>query len=293
MLAIVLSALLCDSAEALRQLTSHPGAAVNPDWSPDGSQIAFVRWEPGSAENALYLVDASGGTPLPVPLPEALRTSWPAWSPNGEYIAATTSLDEDHNAIQVIVVSDGARWGLVGGGREYRSPTWSPDGGWIAFDRYYNHASEIAVVPSIGGRPEWILSDASFPAWSPDSTMIAFIRSWNIWLASPTGEDQRQLTTLSGVRGPLSWSPNSRYIAFDSDHSGNQDIWMVPISGGEPTQLTTYPGWDADPTWSPRGDEIAFSSSRAGKSGLDIWALEVPPTPTESTSWGKLKTLLR
>jgi Tol biopolymer transport system component len=129
--------------------------------------------------------------------------------------------------------------------------------------------------------------------WSPDSTMIAFIRSWNIWLASPTGEDQRQLTTLSGVRGPLSWSPNSRYIAFDSDHSGNQDIWMVPISGGEPTQLTTYPGWDADPTWSPRGDEIAFSSSRAGKSGLDIWALEVPPTPTESTSWGKLKTLLR
>lgn len=293
MFVLVLSGFLCDPAGALRQLTSDPDYDMNPDWSPDGSQIAFMRWDSAGAAMDLYLVDASGGTPRSIPRSGERSMSWPAWSPNGEYIAASRSLDEEHDAIIVIELSEGTRSGLVGGGpEEYRSPTWSPDGGWIAFDRYYNHASEIGVVPSIGGRPKWIISDGSSPAWSPDSTMIAFTR-WNIWIASSTGENQRQLTNFPGGAGSPSWSPDSRYIAFDSNHSGNQDIWIVPVLEGEPTQLTTDLGWDSDPTWSPHGDEIAFSSTPAAGGGPDIWVLEVNLTPTQSTSWGKLKTLLR
>jgi TolB protein len=110
-------------------------------------------------------------------------------------------------------------------------------------------------------------------------------------VAAPNGANQRQLTDFPEESGSPCWSPDRRYIAFDSDHSGNQDIWIVPVAGGDPIQLTTDAGWDGDPTWSPRGDEIAFSSTRAGGTGTDIWVIEVNLTPTKSISWGKLKRL--
>lgn len=286
-LVLGLSGFSCDPADALRQVTTVPHYALEPDWSSDGSEIAFVQWDSAGGATDVRLVSASGG--LPVPLEDGVGME-PAWSPSGQYIATSGASIGGRSTIFLVSISEGRRYGLVGGAGDYRHPTWSPDGEWIAFSRNYN-VSEVAVVPSTGGHVEWIISDASSPAWSPDSTMIAFTR-WNLWVASSTGENQRQLTDFPGGAESPCWSPDSRYIAFDSNHSGNQDIWIVPVSGGEPIQLTTDPGWDSDPTWSPRGDEIAFSSTRAAGTGADIWVIEVDLTPVRSTGWGQLKSLL-
>lgn len=291
-LPLVLSAALFGPAQALRQVTSDPGYELEPDWSPDGSQIAFARWDSTGGATHLYVIDASGGASV-LACELGLTTTWPAWSPDGKHIALSRSLDGiTYDAVLVVTPPGDAVWGVLGGRGDYRNPTWSPDGKWIAFDLSFNHASEIGVVASTGGRPEFIISDGEFPAWSPDSTRIAF-RRWNIWVASSSGENQRQLTDFPGGAGSPCWSPDSKYIAFDSNHSGNEDIWVVPIAGGDPVQVTTDPGWDGDPTWSPHGDEIAFSSTRAGESGTDIWVIKVNLTPTKSISWGKLKTLSR
>jgi Tol biopolymer transport system component len=59
-------------------------------------------------------------------------------------------------------------------------------------------------------------------------------------------------------------SPDGKWLAFDSDRSGNQDIYKMPVSGGEPVRLTTHPGDDFMSSWSPNGREIAFAEYDSG-----------------------------
>ncbi len=64
--------------------------------------------------------------------------------------------------------------------------------------------------------------------------------------------------------GEQPWSPDSEWIVFMSDFSGNNDIYKIRRSGKNLTQLTTYPECDSMPAWSPAGDKIAHSRDNSG-----------------------------
>jgi TolB protein len=72
------------------------------------------------------------------------------------------------------------------------------------------------------------------------------------------------------------WSPDGKFLVFDSSRSGNQDIWIQPVAGGEAIQVTSNPAMDMRPSWSPDGKLIAFQSDRGGS--MDVWIVEVPRT---------------
>ncbi|NLN19489.1 MAG: hypothetical protein GX162_09480 [Firmicutes bacterium] len=61
-----------------------------------------------------------------------------------------------------------------------------------------------------------------------------------------------------------SWSPDGKYLVFESDRDGNLDIFIVPVDGGEPVNITQHPKRDRSAAWSPDGTKIAFESNRAG-----------------------------
>src|SRR5262245_23192872 len=62
--------------------------------------------------------------------------------------------------------------------------------------------------------------------------------------------------TIEGV----SVTRDGRWIAFDSNRSGNQDIYKMPRAGGSQVQLTKDPHDDFLPSWSRDGKSIAFYS---------------------------------
>jgi Tol biopolymer transport system component len=64
------------------QLTYPPTMAAAPQWSPDGTQIAFTRIRVGEPLQ-IDVVPAEGGTPQSV-FPEARNQSSPAWSGDGQ-----------------------------------------------------------------------------------------------------------------------------------------------------------------------------------------------------------------
>src|SRR5713226_9348640 len=61
---------------------------------------------------------------------------------------------------------------------------------------------------------------------------------------------------MSYLVGGTAWSPDGKWIAFTSDHDGNEqwDVFLVRSGGGEVTNLTHTPEIaETDPAWSPDG----------------------------------------
>jgi dipeptidyl aminopeptidase/acylaminoacyl peptidase len=86
---------------------------------------------------------------------------------------------------------------------------------------------------------------------------------------------------LTHFGGPLTgsprWSPDGKWIAFDSRPEGQADIYLVPSAGGAPRRFTYETAEDVVPRWSRDGKSIYFSSNRTGS--WQIWTAPVEGGP--------------
>ena len=150
-------------------------------------------------------------------------------------------------------------------------PSWSPDGGRIAFVSNRNGGNEQIYVMDSNGKNVKLLTNGIL-GWSPDGKTIAYHGrvkdDWveeeqsGIILIAPDGSNRRILAGDIPVldREPA-WSPDSQRIAFVSwreDWTG--DIGVMDADGRNPKRLTHTPINERHPTWSPDGRKIAFSS---------------------------------
>lgn len=111
----------------------------------------------------------------------------------------------------------------------------------------------------------------SDPQLSPDGEWVAYVVSEvlydenrlnsDIWLVPTAGGEPRQLTQSPKHDRHPRWSPDGRWIAFESARSGSTQIWIVPATGGEARPLTTLSTEAAQPVWSPDGRQLAFVSA--------------------------------
>jgi hypothetical protein len=111
------------------------------------------------------------------------------------------------------------------------SPSWSPDGRWLAY----------LVGPA-----------------SADGT----VTSGALWLAGPDGQDARRV--LPAVAG-FAWSPRTDELAATSADAGK----LYAVQPGKPTYpMLEVPGqFDGAPVWSPNGREIAVASVTVAATG--------------------------
>ena len=80
------------------QLTTGAADASDPEWSPDGTRIAFVRGLPGQRRLATMNADGTGEAPFPVFIPgENGDVYAPTWSPDGRRLAYVLSYDDNEN----------------------------------------------------------------------------------------------------------------------------------------------------------------------------------------------------
>ena len=84
----------------------------------------------------------------------------------------------------------------------------------------------------------------------------------NLVTEVPTQVAPTAITNNEAADRRLSWSPDSRRIAFQSNQDGDWDIYVVNADGSEVTQITKNFDEDATAVWSPDGDRIAFVSDR-------------------------------
>ncbi len=118
--------------------------------------------------------------------------------------------------------------------------------------------------------------------WSPDGKQIAFVSNisgrYNIWLVSSQSGWPTQLTVSDQRQINPAWSPNGRWIAYGSDHDGDEqwDIFIVSPTSGQIINLTGTPAVSEENfVWSPDSERLAYSVKPKESPNYEIDIMEV------------------
>jgi TolB protein len=193
------------------------GTNMSPAWSPDGQDLAFSSSSTGDPE--IWIGDISGNSRRRVTNFRGPDMS-PVWNPRSgsqiAWISGRTGLPQVY-----MMDSDGTNVSRMTDGGYATSPSWSPDGQFLAFawNRKYGPGApggtDIYVMEIASRR--WIqlthdIGVCDFPTWSPDGRHIAFQSSPDgrdihaeIWTMLADGTDQHKITGGGGNTMP-NWS---------------------------------------------------------------------------------------
>jgi Tol biopolymer transport system component len=249
----------------------------SPGFSPDGTELAFVRGDDGKAD--IYIASLDRGTERRLTI-GAAATAGLDWVPDGQSLvfSALSAGRAGLYSLWKVSTSGGEPQPLAVGELGAR-PTLSRSGSRLAYVRA-NFSTQIYRVPGPAGdagNVEQLIASTGRnyrPSYSPDGTQISFMssRSGNleVWVCDSEGRNCRQLTFLQRAwSGMQRWSPDGRRIAFMSINGDNYDIYTVNSAGGVAEPFTADSSDEVLPSWSNDGRWLYFGSDRTGQ--LEIW----------------------
>jgi Tol biopolymer transport system component len=230
---------------------------TNPQWSPDGTRLAF-NMSATLGRGALGVMNRDGTGRLR--LAAGISPSVPVaeWSPDGRSLAFRRQ-PSTRSAIYV-VGSTGGPERLVArthARRDAETPVWSRDSRRLAFSSLTG-----IVVATIGGSARRVtpLGGGSTLSWAPGRRILFSdkdaIRSIDV--------NGRKPSTLSRVLDDVSpvWSPRGGRIAFvrgpfrRAAESTGAEVWVMGADGGGPRRIAA----GFAPSWSPDGRQLAYSA---------------------------------
>jgi TolB protein len=149
----------------------------------------------------------------------------------------------------------------------------SPDGTQLAISdqSQEEHRSLVYIVPLAGGTPRRITknSPSYWHGWSPDGKTLAFVGQRNgdfdIYTipaagSAADGTEETRLTTAKGLDDGPEYSPDGRYIYFNSERTGVMQIWRMLADGSQQEQVTSDEFNNWFPHISPDGKWMVFLS---------------------------------
>lgn len=240
------------------------GDPTSPSWSPDGSKIAFRRYDPSVSRFQIFLIHADGTGKVRLTDGKDLCAD-PRFSPDGKTILFSAYHDAiGHYRIYSLNVSSGRAKRLSHGPGEDGSPTWSPSGSryaYIHFDPAQGRSQIfIASADGSGAHPAFpAMARHNFdaPAWSPDGRKIAFTwkrngRSRIYVLRLHRKSRLREWIHTQYDDFSPAWSPDGRQIAFCRVAVNTKSqIYVANANGAHPRQISDGSTTDSTPAWRP------------------------------------------
>ena len=262
-----------DGGEA-KAIDSGHSWAMQPRFSPDGSEIAYTS-DAGGGDN-VWIMQADGNGKRQLTKEDFRLLNNPYWSPDGDYIAArkhfTTTRSLGTGEIWLYHRNGGAGVAVVERPdeqhqKELGEPAFSPDGRYIYF----------SVDSTPGG---------TFIYAQDSNSQIFEIRRHDL----QTGKTESFVTGAGGAVRPAP-SPDGKYLAFVRRLEGRTALFLKDLTNG--TELPVYDQLDQDlqevwgvqglypnMDWTPDSRSIVFWAGGEVRR-IDIDTLRVSGIPFE------------
>jgi Tol biopolymer transport system component/DNA-binding winged helix-turn-helix (wHTH) protein len=277
-----------------RRLTAPPAGSLGdyyPAFSPDGKKLAFVR-APRWSTDDLFILSLAGGEQQRLTF-DNLTITGLTWTPDSRAIMFTSRRGGSTRHLWRVAAEGGAPERVDTVGADVLSPALSPQGNRLAYTQALDDINiwrfELDAAGPVKAQTRLIASTFSDhgPDYSPDGKKIAFVSDRSgtngIWVCASDGSNPQLLHACGPyVTGTTRWSPDGRWIAFDSRScvagaAGNPDVYLISADGGQPRRLTTEEAEDVVPSWSHDGRWLYFASTRSGS--MQVWKMPMAGGP--------------
>jgi dipeptidyl aminopeptidase/acylaminoacyl peptidase len=248
-----------------------------PELSPDGQWVAYtVRTKvlkEDKNETRIWMVSTHGGDPLPMTA-EGVSSGHPRWSPDGKYLAFTSSRNGGKSQVWLLNRLGGEAIKLTDIAQGAGDFEWSPDGSRLVLvlqdpkpeDAEPSKDGDKQVAPKPKTPPPYVIDRLQF---KQDTVGYLDRRRTHLYIFDVAKKSSTQITSGDFDDSQPAWSPDGKQLAFtsnrsmpDPDATRDSNIWTVAADntdkGAHLTQITTNPAPDDQPTWSPDGKWIVY-----------------------------------
>lgn len=271
--------------------------ATDPQISPDGSQIAYVRLAmdimTDKPRSNIWVVGNSGTGHRPL-LSGADSFTSPRWSPAGDRLAYVSSAEGRGAELYVRWMDTGQTALLSNLPATPSAISWSPDGRQIAFSAFVKgEPTTLAKPPKAPEGAEWAPPVIVIDAVQYRADGRGYLEQGfnQIFVIPAEGGTPRQISSGDfNHNGPLTWSPDGRTIVLSANRLDDweyqplqSELWSINVNTGDMQQLTDRLGPDAAPRYSPDGSKIAYLGFDDRKMGYHNSIVYVMDTDDGST----------
>ncbi len=236
-------------------------SAGSPRISPDGTKVAYSVTETDFDQDAyvtqIWLADVATGQCLQLTRGKK-SSSGPDWSPDGRWLAFTSSRVDDKSQLFVINPSAGEAIQLTKSETGVNGYAWSPDGRTIAFTATDPEAKETKDRRDFYGDFEVVREE------------YRFTHLWTVDVAEALKAPQAGKRRTSGkdwTVGGFDWSPDGAKIGFtatlnsDLINGATADVYVLDLATDTVKKIVSQPGPDFFTAWSPDGRSILITTT--------------------------------
>ena len=221
-------------------------------------------------------------------------------SPDGTRVAFSRADADGRSDIFVLNLARASETRVTSGLGNNGFPVWSPDGTQIAFLSNREGTANFYVRPADGSGSDRLVlknGDRKFPLdWSPDGKFLLFrVQTpqggdlWTLELTGSSGESNAApYLQKGGSRGGGRFSPDGRFVAYESVDSGVTEVYVSPFDPGSlpaqgtPSVKVSLHG-GSSPTWRADGKQLLYLT-RGGPGNVKVWAADVTLKPSFGAS---------